>query len=190
MRNLIMKKISWKSALVGKLAVAAGTACLLLFTVSATVAHAQPIITFDTLSGGEVKIPNGYANLQWDNFFTVNGETYNKSGYQAGVVSKNNVAFNAYGEPADVYVDSGSFTPIWAYLTAAWNDNLKVQVTGYLHGRMVFSHTYTLSATKPTLCIFGATVDELDFDSYGGTFHAGYDGGGEHFAMDNFFVVP
>jgi hypothetical protein len=186
-----MKKISWKSAPMGRLVAAACATCMILFTMSATVVHAQ--ITFDNLpnSTGGTPVPNGYSGLQWDNFYVVNGENnqYNPSGYQAGVVSRNNDVFNGFGETAEAYVNSGSFTPVYAYMTAAWNDNLQVEVTGYLRGKKVFDHTYTLSATRPTLCVFAVTVDTLDFNSSGGTPHAGYSGGGEHFAMDNFLVA-
>jgi hypothetical protein len=186
-----MKKISWKSAPMGRLVAAACATCMILFTMSATVAHAQ-LLNFDDLNGNtEQGVPSGYGNLQWENLYALNTQTYdlNPSGYRAGTVSPPNVLYNGGGESAEVYVNSGSFTPVYAYMTAAWNDNLQVEVTGYLRGKKVFDHTYTLSALKPTICVFAVTVDTLDFNSFGGTHHAGYPGNGEHFAMDNFLVA-
>lgn len=177
-----MKKTSWKYI------VAACSACLFLFTASANAG----LLTFDTLGTGESVIPSGYGGLQWDNFYSLDGLTYGQpSGYTPGVVSKSNVAYNGSGAPASIFVDQGSFTPVLAYLTAAWNDNLKVQVKGYLRGRLVLNRTYTLSATKPMLVVFGPRVDELDFSSSGGTAHSAYHTDpGYQFAMDNLLVLP
>jgi hypothetical protein len=55
---------------------------------------------------------------------------------------------------------------------------------------MVFSKSYILSATHPTLIHFPSAVcDEVDFVTSGGLLHPGYEGGGEHFAMDNLSVA-
>jgi hypothetical protein len=179
-----MKKQSWKYFVGRKLIATACGAGLLLFTGMSASAG---LIAFDTLGDGDA-IPSGYSKLQWDNFSTLDAVAEGASGYRAGMISKKNVAYNRYGEPASIYVKNGSFKPVMAFMTAAWNDNLEVQIDGYLKGRLVFSHTYILSATKPTLIVFGgARVDTLDFTSSGGTYH-GYYGHGEHFAMDNLLV--
>jgi hypothetical protein len=114
----------------------------------------------------------------------------NPSGYQKGVKSRNNVVYNGGANPAGISVGpGGSFIPLSAYATAAWNDNLQLHVEGYLRGRLVFAMTYKLSATKPTLIkLGGRRVDELVFTSFGGTNH-GYGYYGEHFAMDNLQVT-
>ena len=161
--------------------------CLFLFTLSANAG----LLTFDTL-GDRSPIPSGYGGLEWNNLYALDGLTYDvPSGYKPGVVSKSNVVYNGGGSPASIYVSNGSFTPVLAYLTAAWNDNLKVQAKGYLRGRLVFNRTYTLSATKPLLVVFGAKVDELDFSSSGGTPHLAYGASpGYQFALDNLLVLP
>jgi hypothetical protein len=179
-----MKRPSWTYPTIKKHITTACAAGLLLFTLSASA----ELITFDTLGDGD-PIPAGYSRLQWDNFSTLDAVTEGTSGYLAGMKSKRNVAYNRYGSPARIYVGlNGSFTPLTAYVTAAWNDNLQLQVEGYLRGRRVFSRTYKLSATKPTIIKFGLRVDELYFTSSGGTNH-GYGGGGTHFAMDNLQVT-
>ena len=178
-----MKKLSWKN-----IAAVCG-ACLFLFTMPA---HAE-LINFDVFntSTNDVMVPDGYDNLQWDNFYTTDGATFGGSGYHAGVISKNNVAYNSYGDPADIFVASGSFKHVMAFFTAAWNDNLQLEIKGYLNGRLVFNKTFTLSATKPTPIVFGVRVDTLDFRSYGGTPHLAYHNTSHYqFAMDSFIVNP
>ena len=76
-----------------------------------------------------------------------------------------------------------------AYLTAAWNDNLQVEAQGYAGGVLVYDIAYTLSATSPTFITFDYLgVDEVDFTSFGGTHHAGYNFNGTQFLMDNVAV--
>jgi len=141
-------------------------------------------ITFDDLSGGS--IPNGYGGLNWSNFYSLNGDTYGLSGYQNGVVSHSNVVYNAYGDPAAV---SGSpFTFNSAYFTAAWNDRLNIEAIGYLAGTAIYDTTFVVNTSGPTLETFNwSNIDEVYFRSSGGVNH-GYNGGGEHFAMDNFTI--
>jgi len=162
----------------------------MLLALAPGVARAT-VVTFDDLPAAGLggPIPNGYGGLNWDNFYYINGDFDLTSGYFYGIVSPGNVAYNAFGAPADVMSVSSS-TPFFfngAYFTAAWNDNLQVTVTGYSGATPVDSETVTLSATAPTFESFNyAGVTEVTFDSFGGTPHPGYDGSGEHFAMDNF----
>ncbi len=155
--------------------------------------NVNPQATFDDLppSAGS-PVPGGYHGLIWNNFDYLNGLNYsvNSNGYDAGVVSSSNVAFNAYGNPADVTSATGAhFNFISAELTSAWNDNLQVEAQGYVDGALTYDQTYTLSATTPTLIVFNYLgVTEVNFISSGGTTHAGYTGGGINFAMDNVSV--
>ena len=163
-----MKTTSWKYI------VAACSACLLLFTALANAG----LLTFDTLGSSESPIPNGYGNLQWDNMYTLDAVTYDTpSGYQVDMVSRSNVAFNASGEPASIFVNSGSFKPVMAFVTAAWDNGLQLQVKGYLKGKLVRNHTFTLSTMRKSVITFGnVRVDELDFSTNWGS----------QFSMDNF----
>ena len=60
----------------------------------------ETALTFDDLSPGSgsgsyINIPNGYGNLQWLGFGVLNGSLITPaSGYNNGIVSPNNVAFN------------------------------------------------------------------------------------------------
>jgi hypothetical protein len=144
-------------------------------------------ITFDDLPGVENPVPAGYHAFTWNNFYYLNAftGTGNPSGYLAGMLSLSNVAYNAYGTNA--YLASAApFNLVLGYLTAAWYDNLQLQVLGSSAGILLYSNTWILSATNPTLVSFNyAGVTRVDFISSGGTQHPGYAGSGTHFAMEN-----
>jgi hypothetical protein len=146
-------------------------------------------LTFDDLPGNGSPIPNGYGGFNWTNMWVLNGDTYsgNPSGYQNGVVSHSNVAFNAFGSPASLIVSSNNaFTFNSTYLTAAWNDGLHVEVQGYNGATLLYDTTVTVDTSGPTLETFDyQNITQLVFTSSGGVNH-GYVGSGEHFAMDNF----
>ena len=133
-------------------------------------------------------MPAGYGGLTWSNFNYTIGSSLPNSGYPAGTVSLPDAAYNPYGNPASI-ISTGQVNFVSAYLTAAWNDNLQVQVKGYSGGTLVYSNSYILSATAPTLINFNYLgVNEIDFISSGGTPHPGYSGSGTHFVMDNVVI--
>ncbi|HUD48046.1 MAG TPA: choice-of-anchor tandem repeat GloVer-containing protein, partial [Candidatus Baltobacteraceae bacterium] len=154
------------------------------------VAGIPGLITFDNLIGTHLPVPNGYFGLTWSNFYYLNGVDYGEpSGFTAGVVSTNNIAYNNGGTPAAVSA-SAPFNFVSGYLTAAWNDNLQVEVKGYNGAALIYDNTYILSATTPTLIMFNYMgVTSVQFSSSGGTVHPGYAGGGSQFVMDNVTVV-
>lgn len=147
------------------------------------------VLTFDDIpcNACETPIPNGYGGLNWDNFWILDAVNYglNPSGYLNGMVSSNNVAFNAFS--ADAYIVSGpAFTFNSAYFTGAWNDDLTIRVQGWLDGVMLYNTSFLVDTTGPTQMFFGWTVDYLVFSSSGGTDNPDLPGSGTHFAMDNF----
>ena len=151
-------------------------------------ANTNSLVTFDELTqtASGLAVPANYAGLNWNNFFYIDGVNYagNPSGFQAGVVSSNNVAYNVSTNPASIV--GGLFDLNSAYLTAAWNDNLEVEAKGYIGGVLSYDQTYTLSATARTLIQFNYLgVDQVDFVASGGSHHAGYNGTGTNFVMDN-----
>jgi hypothetical protein len=160
---------------------------LLLFFLFAVVSPAGTTLTFDTLGSGA--IPNGYGGLDWSTYFyTLDADTYGfPSGYQNGTVSHPMVAYNAYA--LDVYFSSITpFTFDSAYLTAAWNNGLNIEVQGLNGATVVYDETVVVNATGPTLFNFDySNVTEVYFSSFGGT-SAGYAGGGTHFVMDNLTI--
>lgn len=76
------------------------------FLAAGTALAAGPtLITFDDLPPAGIRlleVPNGYAGLQWDNFYYVNPllRGFQPSGYYNGMVSAPQVAFNWYANPA------------------------------------------------------------------------------------------
>ena len=154
--------------------------------------NANPQGTFDDLPDNTsgLVVPSGYRGFVWNSFGYLDGVNYydNPSGYAAGVVSTNNVAYNGGGYPANITcTNGGHFNFISAELTAAWNDNLQLEAQGYVDGILTYDQTYTLSATVPTLIVFDYLgVTEVNFISSGGTPHAAYGSTpAYHFAMDN-----
>ena len=162
---------------------------LTLGVFSAPQALADPVFGFDDLVS-TTQVPAGYHGLAWTGFSVLDAVHYfgNPSGFQAGVVSDDNVAVNFNGSSASII--GGTFDLVSAWLTAGWNDNLQVEAKGYVNGTLVYDNIYTLSAKAPTLIHFNYYgVNEVDFTSSGGTHHSGYAGIGTIFAMDDVSVV-
>ena len=152
---------------------------------AALVAPAAQAVTLDFDSQGGT-VANGYGGLDWANFYTLDATTYDASGYVNGLVSPKLVALNGFGNPASI---SGSgFTLNSGYFTAAWNDGLTVDAQGFVGGVLTFSKTFVIDTAGPTLEAFNwANLSGVTFTSSGGVSH-GYNGGGEHFALDNLTV--
>jgi uncharacterized repeat protein (TIGR03803 family) len=145
----------------------------------------QELITFDDLPYRFLPVPEGYSNLNWSNFYYLNGVVSRASGYFAGMTSVPKVAYNGNSSPAAISA-AAPFVLFSANLTAAWNDNLQLEVQGYNGSALIYDNTYTLSASSPTLISFNYLgVTSVQFISSGGTPHAGYGGSGTEFVIDN-----
>jgi opacity protein-like surface antigen len=163
-------------------------ACAALAAAMASIPVRADVITFDDLSvaaGTYTPIANGYAGLNWNNFYVYNTQGLAPSGYVNGTVSGTNVAFNAGGNEA--IVSSAAFVLNSAYFTAAWNDGMTIDVHGYLGGNSVGDAVFTINTQAPVLENFNWTVDDVTFTTSGGTNH-GYSGVGTQFAMDNLTI--
>jgi len=154
------------------------------------------LITFDdlpfTYSIAGDAISNGYAGLEWNNFSLLDTAYdyahFGLSGYYYSPISPSNVALNGHGNAA--MISDGTFDLNSAYLTAAWNDGLRVEVQGFVGTTLAYDNTYTLSATSPTLINFNYLgIDEVNFISSGGKPHGYTSGAGTQFAMDNLSVT-
>ena len=169
-------------------------ACLAL---GARPGLAATTLTFDNLPNPGFKsaaVANGYGGLTWSNFNYVNAEEEatngaGMGGYNYGDVTAPDIALNGGGAQAAV----SSATPFEfnsGYFTAAWNNGLKITLTGYLNGVQVDQTTFTVSTRAPTLVTLNwADVTSVTFASSGGT-NAGYRGWGEEFALDNMTITP
>ncbi|MGJ5673761.1 MAG: PEP-CTERM sorting domain-containing protein [Nostochopsis sp.] len=145
-------------------------------------------VTFDDLSGSQNTIYNGYAGLNWENFYSLDTTSFIPSGYVNGTVSPENVAYSGFGNPAAISTVDDIFDFNSTYLTSAWNDDLTVLVEGYtggISGQKKYSQTVVVNTKTPTLFTFDFLgIDYLQFTSSGGN-NAGYDGNGTHFVIDN-----
>jgi hypothetical protein len=172
--------------------------CFSAFALSAASAYSQTVVSFDDFDlshdhGYSTNLPNGYQGLNWTNFSAGNSILLSAalggylSGYNYGMVSPSNVAYNAFGNPAEIDSPGTNFNFLSAYLTGAWNSNLNIEVEGFNGAQEIYDTIVTASATNPTLFTFNYfNIDRLYFNSYGGEL-AGFGGGaGENFVMDNF----
>ncbi|MBB5515896.1 VCBS repeat-containing protein [Rubricella aquisinus] len=140
-------------------------------------------ITTQNFSG----IPAGYAGLNWSNAWILNSANYSiqDSGYVRGTTSGDYVVY-ASSTMRVTGINGDEFDFNGVTLTAAWNDNLNIDVMGYRDGVLLHSETVIVSDDAPTVFTFGwDDVDEVTFRPYGGT-DAGTPGGGNHLAMDDF----
>jgi hypothetical protein len=175
------------------------TLVLIALVTSIGTAFGQTeILTFDDVPVGGFTgpvagpIPNGYGGLQWNNFDAINAalhlQFYGPSGYNNGVVSPTNEAFNGNGTPA--VISGQTFNLNSAYLSAAWNDGLQVEVQGFVGTTLTYDNTYTVNTQGPTLINFNyAGIDEVEFISSGGVPHGYTVGHGTQFGMDNVSVT-
>ena len=163
-----------------------------LLTLIAASARSQTVVTFDDLPNSTTGtfIASPYSGLNWSNFYVVNAAIHanvlGTNGAFYGMVTASNVAFNGFGNPAEIDSPGTNFNFLSAYLTGVWNSNLNIQVEGFNGTNLLYNQTVVASATDPTLFTFNyLDIDRLYFDSYGGepafTPVPEY-----HFAMDNF----
>jgi len=164
--------------------------------LSAAPTRSQILVTFDDFDlshshAYSTNIPNGYQGLNWTNFGVVNPVLMSNAltysvGYGYGMISPSNVAYNAFGNPAEIDARGTNFDFLSAYLTAAWNSNLNIEVEGFRDTNLVYDQTKIVSPFGPTLFTFNyLDIDRLYFSSFGGepAFGAGSE---ENFVMDNF----
>ena len=171
-------------------------------------------LSFDDIfddGSGNTPIPYGYGSpddpyLNWTGFHVLNTSAYNlhiPSGYLNGTISDPNVAYSygkTYGTP--VFIKSydpgtSSWVPFnfdSAYLTAAWDNGLQIEIQGYtLVGgvpTLTIDDFYNVNATGPTL--FNFDFDSVVLLNFIPTCtspcmegNSGYGGSGDQFAMDN-----
>lgn len=125
-----------------------------------------------------------YGGFTWDSdWYLMYGDMYPGTGYRNGTLDDYSI-FNAFASV--VSISDVDFDFNGAYLTSAWNTDMNVTVYGYDDSLLVYEETIVTSWDDPQFYTFDfLSIDELVFDSWGGT-NAGLGGSGEHFAMDSF----
>ncbi|CAM8376827.1 autotransporter outer membrane beta-barrel domain-containing protein [Candidatus Methylopumilus planktonicus] len=165
---------------------------LVLVSTLAFASNANALlINFDSVDNtlSNTSIPNGYSNLNWNNFYSKNGlvNGYN-AGYMTGVVSSPNIAYNGYGSPAYI-MSSNLFNLTSGYFTGAWNNDLQLTVTGFTDESgtiQKYSSIYTLQTTAQSKIVFNWTgIRRILFSSSGGV---GTTNDGTHFALDDLCI--
>ncbi len=146
------------------------------------------VINFeDAFIDGGLPIANPYYGLIWNNFDPLPTSLMpTPSGYTAALLSGNTIVFNGNGGDGGIAgpatISSGIFNLNAGYFASAWLDNLQLQVAGFFNGSLMYSNTYTLSATTGTMINFNYQgVDTVIFSSSGGTPHAGFAGSAPDF---------
>jgi hypothetical protein len=144
------------------------------------------VVTFDDIAGNGSAVVSGYNGVNWNNFYVLDGVADTNSGYQNGVVSANNVAYNAYANPASISAASNAgFSLSDGFFTAAWNNGLTVTASAVFENATTATKSFTLDTTGPIDEFFGWNdLASVTFSSAGGT-SAGLKGAGAHFALDN-----
>ncbi|MDY0874210.1 VPLPA-CTERM sorting domain-containing protein [Dongia rigui] len=150
-------------------------------------------LDFESLGapGAPAKIADGYGDLQWNNFYVVDGHRYDadfpNNGYITGASSGIYVGLNGFGEAASLS-SSSTFDFISASLTAAFNEGLQLDIAGFRNGAQLYAQTVTLTTQMYATLLFNWTgIDELTFVSYGGK--PVYGVSGRQFALDDLNVV-
>lgn len=157
---------------------------LLLCTSLASAA----VIDFDDLSGNPFDaIADGYQGFNWTTLGSSSNSEFPGSGYEAGVVSGSNAAFNFFASDVSISLASeGSFDFIGAFFTAAWFGGYfhEISFEGWLDGVLVYSldSAIALANDSPTwIQLDWSGIDQLNIYSN----LAGWD----HWAMDDFTVT-
>jgi hypothetical protein len=151
-----------------------------------TPAAASPIIIdFENASDDALHIPNGYRGFNWDNFGAVAGF---RGGYGTGIVSGEWTGFNEFENPAAMSREPG-FNLYDGYFTAAWRDNVMLQVLGYRNGSQIYDTSWTLDTSGPALLSLNYfDVDLVRFITSGGV-NVVEGGDGTHFVADDVRVA-
>lgn len=128
-----------------------------------------------------------YHGLKWQNTYTASKTSIPVSGYAAGATSGDMTVLNGAGNDAGVSAADGTFTFVSANFTAAWLDDLHLELFGLADGVQLFSAKFTLSSTSPTAVSLGwMGIDQLILKTSGGVPNPAYNNAGWQYAMDDF----
>lgn len=114
------------------------------------------------------------------------------SGYVNSVVSGVNAIYSVEEKDITILkIAGGTFDLTSAWLAAAWENKLKVTVTGYLNGKVVNKVSTFVDTSVPTAATqFNfKNIDKVIFSSVSGI-NAGLGGRGRHFAIDDLQLNP
>jgi hypothetical protein len=146
------------------------TTLLLALGALATPAHAAPAdLHFDDIAllpGQYQAIGDGYADLDWDNFYIINtsGGGVKDSGYGHGTASGSNAAFNGGGKNAG-FSRGSAFNLLSVNLAKAWKANV-VHFDGYVGDTLSYQLDVALTTTATAAVeVNWAGVNKVVFNS-------------------------
>ncbi len=115
----------------------------------------------------------GYIGLTWAHFFYQQGTSGSGPGFANGLVSGANVGFSDAFEPSATISATTPFTLSSAYLTAARDDSLEIDIDAYNSANtLLFQKSVTVGDAAATAVTFGwAGVSRVVFN-YQGDFDA------------------
>ncbi|WP_198402743.1 hypothetical protein [Methylomonas koyamae] len=140
----------------------------------------------DVTADAEAAIADGYAGLNWTNFWVQNpqlGQVANfDSGFYHGVVSADYGAFNADGGPAGIWSNS-LFDFRSGYFASASRWGMQITANGYRDGNLLYQQQLLVNTDAAQFFSLNfAGIDSLEFVASGGE---EYLGAGFHFTLDN-----
>jgi hypothetical protein len=138
-------------------------ACLLAVSSFASA----EVITFNSLHGNGKPIPNGFARLDWLNFYDMNRNMLLPPAAMirlaGGVPPTTSFAYNNGGAPA-TFSASAPFTFNSAWLALDGSSPMTVEVVGLLDGNVVDSIMLVLRSPVPTQEVFNwSGIDGVRF---------------------------
>jgi PEP-CTERM motif len=136
----------------------------LVTTLGVSAFGSSYTLTFDDLPypGGGVPIPNGYGGLNWSNEFYVDGTLLPGTGYDNGIVSPNNVAFDAFAAGATLTTVSGFLSLDSGWFTSAHFTNVD-EIDTYLGGNLTGAFVFPALTSQPTFVDFGGVLFDTAF---------------------------
>jgi hypothetical protein len=152
-----------------------------LFAALACSTASAGVVNFDDLSGDPtLPLASGYAGFNWADMGAIRSDAAPGTGFEAGVVSPTNTAYNWYGLTATISTaDGNAFTFAGADFTSAYVEQ-EISFEGYRNGALVLSSgAYTLDTVTPQWIGLGwSGIDTLVI----------YNSSGTQWAMDDFTV--
>jgi hypothetical protein len=144
--------------------------------------HFEPSIGYFGMNIYE-PVPDGYGDLQWDNFFAYNPDVvssgvYLYGGYPHGVISGSNAIHNAFGVPATVN-SASPFVFESAVVTMGSVLSDVIIITGYRNGVLAGWEKYGAGVSPRRITPSFGPVTEIVFQSERG----------QNFVIDDFAVA-
>ena len=148
------------------------------------------IVNQSSVSG---TIPNGYYNLNWNNIQYINVSTILDGGYQTLMSVPPYVIHNPTGSAMTITSTNGTRFFFNSFnTTAAWRNNLLMNIQGYRSGTLTFNFTTPIFVSNQTVVRCSSSVcsdlDTLIISTSRRITVSGLNGTGTQMVIDDFCV--